>query len=151
MTATADYSKLNAGLMAKKTCWPIAALASTGIVIVLNQPAAVSYRQSTVTLQSVDYSLLTPTRQMEWDLIKSRYHEAVQSYFNFTNTIVRRLMVPETTAPIWLQQRMETLRQMPPPTLRKVRAQLKASAEARKKLTGRQPVLSNGHRNEMPS
>jgi hypothetical protein len=43
-------------------------------------------------------------------------------------------------APAWLVRRMETLRQMPPPTLQEVDTQLKASAEARKKLIGRQPA-----------
>jgi hypothetical protein len=145
MTATIDYSKLNLDMMAKKSRWPMATLAATGMVIVnnvvLNQPAAVFYRQSTVTPKSADYSLLAPTRQMEWDLIKSDEDcEAVQSYFAFTNIIVRYLTAPETTAPIWLLKRMETLRQMPPPTLQEVRTQLKASAETRKKSTDRQLV-----------
>jgi hypothetical protein len=42
--------------------------------------------------------------------------------------------------PLWLKQRMETLRQMPPPTLQEVRTQLAASAEIRKKLTDKQSV-----------
>ena len=50
----------------------------------------------------------------------------------------RHLTVPETTAPMWLIQRMEALQQMPPPTLQEVDTQLKASAEIRKKLTDRQ-------------
>ena len=37
-------------------------------------------------------------------------------------------------APAWLVRRMEALRQMPPPTLQEVDTQLKASAEARRKL-----------------
>jgi len=43
-----------------------------------------------------------------------------------------------TTTPIWLENRMETLRQMQQPTLQEVRIQLKASAEIRKKLTDKQ-------------
>jgi hypothetical protein len=43
-----------------------------------------------------------------------------------------------TTTPIWLEKRMETLRQMQQPTLQEVRTQLKASAEIRKKLTDKQ-------------
>ena len=43
-----------------------------------------------------------------------------------------------TTTPIWLEKRMETLRQMQQPTLEEVRTQLKASAEIRKKLTDKQ-------------
>jgi hypothetical protein len=43
-----------------------------------------------------------------------------------------------TTTPLWLEKRMETLRQMQQPTLQEVRIQLKASAEIRKKLTDKQ-------------
>jgi hypothetical protein len=43
-----------------------------------------------------------------------------------------------TKTPIWLEKRMETLRQMQQPTLQEVRTQLKASAEIRKKLTDKQ-------------
>ncbi|MGO9199785.1 MAG: hypothetical protein ACLQM8_04505 [Limisphaerales bacterium] len=43
-------------------------------------------------------------------------------------------------APAWLVRRMEALRQMPPPTLQEVDTQLKASAEARRKLIDRQGV-----------
>jgi hypothetical protein len=46
----------------------------------------------------------------------------------------RHFRVPVITAPLWLTQRMEALRQMPPPTLQKVRTQWKASAEVRRKL-----------------
>jgi hypothetical protein len=34
-------------------------------------------------------------------------------------------------APLWLMRRMETLRQMQPPTLQEVRTQMKASVEIR--------------------
>ena len=47
-------------------------------------------------------------------------------------------------APLWLRQRMAALRQMPPPTLNKVRAQLKASAELRRKLDDRLTASSSG-------
>ncbi len=40
-------------------------------------------------------------------------------------------------APLWLKQRMEALRTLPPPTLKKVRAQFKASAEVRQKSGGK--------------
>jgi hypothetical protein len=49
-----------------------------------------------------------------------------------------------TAAPIWLAKRMETLQRMPPPTSQEVDTQLKASAEVRKKLTGRLPVSLSG-------
>jgi hypothetical protein len=56
-----------------------------------------------------------------------------------------------TEAPIWLVKRMETLQRMQPPTSEEVDTQLKASAEARKKLTSRLPVSLNGQRKQMPS
>ena len=40
-------------------------------------------------------------------------------------------------APEWLVRRMETLRRMPPPTSAEVKRQMQASAEARKRLTGK--------------
>ncbi len=39
-------------------------------------------------------------------------------------------------APEWLKQRMEAVRKAPPPTLEMVRAQMRASAAFRAKLTG---------------
>jgi len=45
-----------------------------------------------------------------------------------------QLMIP---APSWLARRIEALRRMEPPTLKEVEAQLKASADLRKKLTAR--------------
>jgi hypothetical protein len=57
----------------------------------------------------------------------------------------RHIKVSEITAPLWLIQRMETLRQMPPPTLEEVDTQLKASAEIRMRLTDRRFASSNGH------
>jgi hypothetical protein len=59
----------------------------------------------------------------------------------------RHLKVPVITAPLWLLQRMEALRKMPPPTLERMLTQSKASAEVRKKLDGRQTASSNGRGN----
>lgn len=41
-------------------------------------------------------------------------------------------------APDWLLKRMEAVRQMPPPTLEELRAQWAASAEARRKFSGKE-------------
>lgn len=53
------------------------------------------------------------------------------------NIIVSKAGKNETSAPIWLQQNREALRQMPPPSLQKMRTQWRASAEALAKLGGR--------------
>jgi hypothetical protein len=52
----------------------------------------------------------------------------------------RSLAASIIAAPLWLLERMEVLRQMPPPTLQKVRTQWKASAEVRRKLDDSQIV-----------
>jgi hypothetical protein len=43
-------------------------------------------------------------------------------------------------APSWLAARMETLRRMPPPTLREVDTHFKASAQIRRRLNDKQPA-----------
>jgi hypothetical protein len=66
----------------------------------------------------------------------NRVHSATIGVKMLSSTSTRNV----TGAPIWLKKRMETLRQMPPPTLQEVRTQLAASAETRKKLTDKQSV-----------
>lgn len=142
---------------APKPRWPISDFDSTGLIgnnginVTLNQPSMRSYRYCPTPLapRVPDYSLLTLAGNVQLggaqlDLIpdtKDRTIDdiAIQAYICSISALVMDLTKPVSTgAPPWLLQRMKALRQRPPPTLEKVLAQMKASAEVRKRLDDKQ-------------
>jgi len=88
---------------------------------------------------AVDYTFLRPTRQMEFDLIRydlEQYdlEQSARAQNQLRALTYRNLRrQANMSAPLWLLLRMETLRNLPPPTLQQVRTQFKASAEVQQK------------------
>lgn len=145
------FAFLNDGIFASSKCQNSTAMphaAAAKLRALLNQ---LDFRSNNELFICYEFSSHMPVK--EWlgftfaGLVASAEATCQQSKVECQLSLKAGQRQPAPKAPAWLVQRMETLRQMPPPTLEEVDIQLKASAEVRKKLTSRLPVLSSGPSN----
>jgi hypothetical protein len=93
----------------------------------------------TVSFAAVPSVNTTPPQRATTDVLAviSQAYPAVKAVSQ-KQLFDRNLNTSVIGAPSWLQERRKALRQMPPPTLEKVRIQLIAAAEALRKFDGSQ-------------